>query len=289
MTRRDIVWDMETGDPDDFLTLLLLLGHPDVTLKAITVTPGAPDQIGLVRQALSWFGQDIPVGAHNIDHPKTCVSAWHYRTYGNIPPSREAEPAAPLLARVCDAATSLVTGGPPKNLGAALAQDGFSLGCWVGQGGFAGQGVVPEDQQLPQFRGRTVCPSFNFDGARQAVHDALTAPAIRLRRLVSKNVCHGVIYNAAMHEVVGAAMHRSLSLRLIWQGMHGYLRRHPTGKKLHDPLAACCAIAPDIGTWAEVEMFHEAGGWGARPAVGTATHIITGYDRARFLSVLTAV
>ena len=37
-TIHDVVWDMETGDPDDFLTLLLLLGHPQVNLKAVTVT-----------------------------------------------------------------------------------------------------------------------------------------------------------------------------------------------------------------------------------------------------------
>ena len=52
-TIHDVVWDMETGDPDDFLTLLLLLGHPQVNLKAVTVTPGTREQVGLVRQALA--------------------------------------------------------------------------------------------------------------------------------------------------------------------------------------------------------------------------------------------
>jgi len=287
--RRDIVWDMETGDPDDFLTLLLLLGHPGVNLLAVTVTPGAPDQVGLVRRALSWFDRDIPVGAHNIDHPKRCVSAWHYRAYGDIPLSSEAEPAAPLLASLCGPATTLVTGGPPKNLGEAVAQEGFALGCWVGQGGFAGEGVVPREQQLPAFKGLSVCPSFNFNGAPHAALAALASPAIGKRLLVSKNVCHGVIYDTALHEQVGAVKDRSLSLRLIWQGMDAYLRRHHAGKKLHDPLAACCAIDPAIGTWQEVEVFHERGGWGARKAIGTRTWVITGYDPARFVSVLTAV
>src|SRR5271167_317325 len=116
----EMVLDMETGDPDDFLTLLLLLGHPSVNLKAVTVTPGAADQIGLVRRALQWFGREIPVGAFDIDHPKSCVSSWHFRTFGRAPPSRDAEPAAELLRRICDAKTTLVTGGPPKNLGGAL-------------------------------------------------------------------------------------------------------------------------------------------------------------------------
>ncbi len=62
----DVVWDMETSDPDDFLTLLLLLGHPEVNLKAVTVTPGTPAQIGLVNHAISnLFGLDIPIGAYN--------------------------------------------------------------------------------------------------------------------------------------------------------------------------------------------------------------------------------
>jgi len=83
----DVVWDMETGDPDDFLTLLLLIGHPDVNLKAVTVTPGTPAQIGLVRHALNnWFGLDIPIGSYQLSHNKVCVSGWHYQVYGNIPP-----------------------------------------------------------------------------------------------------------------------------------------------------------------------------------------------------------
>jgi hypothetical protein len=36
----DVVWDMETADPDDFITLLRLLGHPRVRLKAVTIITG---------------------------------------------------------------------------------------------------------------------------------------------------------------------------------------------------------------------------------------------------------
>src|SRR5262245_12262199 len=101
----DVVWDMETGDPDDFLTLLLLLGHPGVRLKAVTITPGTPDQVGVVRAALGWFDRAIPVGAFNIEHqtksPPTegkhgmrgmCVSSWHYAAFGAMPASRDAVP-----------------------------------------------------------------------------------------------------------------------------------------------------------------------------------------------------
>src|SRR5262249_49371641 len=135
----DIVWDMETQDPDDFLTLLLLLGHPDVRLKAVTITPGSAEQVGLVRRALSWFDRDLPVGAYNLDHPKSCVSSWHYKVYGEATPSRDAEPGAEVLLRCCDEKTTLLTGAPLKNLGAALrAGSNFRVGGWVAQGGFAG-------------------------------------------------------------------------------------------------------------------------------------------------------
>ena len=76
--RVDLIWDMETGDPDDFLTLLLLLGHPRVNLIGVTVTPGTPDQVGVVRRALDWFGRDIPVGAFNLAHQvRDAVSYTH--------------------------------------------------------------------------------------------------------------------------------------------------------------------------------------------------------------------
>jgi pyrimidine-specific ribonucleoside hydrolase len=103
----DVVWDMETQDPDDFLTLLLLLEHPEVRLKAVTITPGSAHQVGLVRRAVNdWFGRQLPIGAHNVDHPRPCVSDWHYRAFGEVPPR-----ATPSRAVRCCCA--LVTSRPP--------------------------------------------------------------------------------------------------------------------------------------------------------------------------------
>jgi pyrimidine-specific ribonucleoside hydrolase len=288
----DLVWDMETQDPDDFLTLLLLLGHPAVRLKAVTVTPGSPQQVGLVRRALAWFDRDLPVGAYDLDHPKPCISPWHYAAYGLAPPSRDAEPGPEVLLRRCDETTTLLTGAPLKNLGAALRlaeQEGrtFRLGRWVAQGGFAGAGVVPPERQLEQFRGKATCPTYNLNGDPKAALAALAAPGIAVRRLVSKNVCHGVRYDRQMHSRFEALKGRSRSLGLIWQGMDVYLSKEPEGKKFHDPLAACCAIDEAVGTWAEVELYREKGEWGARPSPGSGTWIITGYDPERFVSTLT--
>lgn len=105
----DVVWDMESEDPDDFLTLLLLAGHPQVNLKAVTITPGSVWQVGLVREALSWFELDIPVGAFNINHKNQCVSQWHYTVYGDILPSSDAVSGANVVLENCDENTTMVT------------------------------------------------------------------------------------------------------------------------------------------------------------------------------------
>ena len=294
----DIVWDMETADPDDFLTLLLLAGHPRVNLKAVTITPGTPEQVGLVRTALcEWLGLTIPIGAYNLEHKKDCVSGWHYKAYGRFSPSKDAIPGGKLLIDICDEHTTLVTGAPLKNLGAAIElsenteneNEGkrLKLGRLVAQGGFAGVGVVPAHLQLEKFRGRQTCPTYNLNGAPAQALAALEYPGIGLRRFVSKNVCHGVKYDPELHELVTRVKEKSESLRLIHQGMEVYLRKNKDGKKFHDPLAACCAIEESVGTWAEVRMYREKGEWGAKLQEGSGTWIITDYNQELFRRVLT--
>src|SRR5258708_36226525 len=165
----NIVWDMETDDPDDFLTLLFLAGHPRVNLKAVTVLPGSPEQIGLITFALrEWFQLDIPVGAHNLNSPKPSVSQWHYDAYGKIAPSRDATPAAEVLIAYCDSDTTLLTGAPLTNLRSAInfstppLHQQFKVRRVVAQGGFAGEGVVPPELQIEKFKGMTTYPTHNL-------------------------------------------------------------------------------------------------------------------------------
>lgn len=285
-----IIWDMETGDPDDVLTLILLLGHPLVDLRAINVTPGTPDQIGFVRHIVcERFGLKLPIGAHNLDHGKPCLSAWHPKTFGKTPHSREALDGASLLLELCDEETTLITGASLKNLGAALdaAQPApLKLGRLVAQGGFAGDNIVPKADRLPKFDGKLYCPTYNLDGAIDAAKAALASDEITSRWLVSKNVCHGVYYDRALHERVAQVRTNSQSLALIYEVMDGYLRRKPEGKKFHDPLAACCALNPHIGRWAQVRMERTREGWGALPDADSNTWIITGYEHEEFVQTL---
>jgi len=301
--KKRIWFDMETGDPDDFMTLALLCGHPLVDLIGVSVTPGTPHQIGVVRYCLDRFDLDVPVGVFNIDHMKArgtpderyvkCVSDWHYRAYGDIPPSDEAEPGWKLLRDNLGPDTILVTGAPLKNVGALLGSGPGHFGQLVAQGGFAGEGVVPPEKQLPKFKGRVTCPTYNLNGDPKSAEAVIASECFSGRRFVSKNVCHGVVYDRAMHERVMAIRNPHQGLQIIQEGMEAYLRRCPAGKKFHDPLAACCAIDPEIGTWAEVELFRGVGGskwgeWGAQLKPGSGILIITDYDRERFIATLTA-
>lgn len=339
---RPFVLDMETSDPDDFLTLLLLLGHPEVDLVAVTVTPGTREQVGLVRQALAWFGKDIPVGAFDADHPKDCVSAWHYRAFPQLKKDlADADgPGWQVLDAYLGEDVTMVEGAAPKNLGALLAKMATriydrtpTLGKLFFQGGFAGEGVVPPERQLEKFRGKVTCPSFNPGGDPQATLAILERRGwFSDLRFVSKNVCHGVRYDQEMHArfeavsptwcshelcrcechapgvrmlhvmaccspcgrcgrnvagFVGFPTSRAaIAQSLIYQGMRAYLERHPDGKAFHDPLAACCAIDPCVGEWAEVELYRERGEWGSYLLEGSGVRIIMGHDHERFVGTL---
>lgn len=303
------VFDMETGDPDDVLTLILLLGHPKVDLCAVTVTPGTPHQIGIVRHILEKFGRNIPVGAFNLDHMKalgtpeehyvSCVSGWHYNWLGEVPPSRDASPGWQVLHDHLNPSTMLLTGAPLKNLGEALRQAPPHLRFpWTAQGGFVGEGVVPAHLQLEKFKGRQTCPTYNFNGDTPSALLAMEHPALTERHFISKNVCHGVVYDHELHDsltqflgkMVDQDSPHGLSLNLIHSGMSKYLRKHPSGKAFHDPLASCCAINPSVGSmWAKVRMFKEKGGWGAvlaEPDDPLAAEAIVAYDREIFIQTL---
>jgi inosine-uridine nucleoside N-ribohydrolase len=290
----NLVWDMETNDPDDFLTLLFLAGHPQVNLKAVTILPGTSHQIGLVRHALqTWFNLDIPIGVHELITPKTksTVSQWHYDAYGDIPPSNFALLASRVLLDNCDSDTTLLTGAALTNLRSAIKHSTtspFTVGRLVAQGGFAGEGVVPPQLQLDKFKGLSVSPTHNLIGDTKAATAVLSYSGIAQRYFVSKNVCHRVVYDQHMHDTIAQHKHDNLALNLIWQGMDVYLKTNPSGKILHDPLAACCAIDPTIGTWAEVELYREGNAWGARLARGSDTWIIIDYDHDKFMRVFTA-
>lgn len=298
---RPFVFDMETGDPDDVLTLLFLASHPMVELRAVTVTPGSEEQVALVRWLLQQLGlAHVRLGAQgwpaNAKKPVELKTRF-YQSFGRASSGDpQCERADKVLFDCCDKMTTLVTGAPLHNLGDVLQMTGFHLGRWVAQGGFAGEGVVPREKQMDKFKGKETCPTWNFGGNIPAAQAALATMAISRKVCVSKNVCHSVVYDEGWHRALGEAAkvaqshrpfgRRAVALKMMYETMDQYLRDKPGGKKLHDPLALAVALDESVCTLEEVQLYAQKGQWGSKLCPGSNTWISVAYDAAKFQSAL---
>ena len=210
--RLQIVFDMETGDMDDFVTLLLLLGHPQVNLKAITVVPGTPDQIGFIRHVLKLFDRtNLPLGVYNMN-AQPSLSRFHYKVYDAtaIKESREASDACEVLVNHCDERTILICGGPLSNVRKAIETGKFKLGRLVVQGGFAGDNIVPPKKRINRFNGLLTSTAFNLDSDVESALVVLQDKTIEEKYFVSKNVCHRVHYTRDTHKELEPIKNKNL-------------------------------------------------------------------------------
>lgn len=283
---KNVIFDMETSDPDDFLTLCWLTANPGVHLIGVTVTPGTQEQIGLIHETLYQCKvTSLKIGSFDATREDGCVSAFHYNVMPG-PQKLSGSDTGANVIREClreypDA--TLLTGGPLKNLHKFLEIfPDVVLQHWVAQGGFAGDSLVKPEYRLAKFAGRETCPTFNFNGDPQGALLALNSKNILKRTLVSKNVCHGISYDQAFHESFVVDEKSLPGMKLIYKTMETYLQRHPKGKMLHDPLAACVMMNPDICTFEEVEIYRSKGEWGSRRAMNTQTKISVSVDPEKF-------
>lgn len=298
--RPPYIFDMETGDPDDVLTLLFLCSKPGLELRAVTVTPGTEDQVSMIGWILKTVGMSgVRIGATEWPRKaagKGVIYGRFYDSFGRLDKDEiVCEPADRVLLECCDERVTLVTGAALTNLGAALQHDGFRLGRWVAQGGFAGEGVVPSHLQMPKFKGKTSCATWNFGGNLPAATAALASPCIGRRVCVSKNVCHRTGYDAQWQRELGAALANETSigrscrlkaLEMLHAAMANYMSAGKV-KKMHDPLALAVALDESVCELAEVEVFKSPpGSWGSRLAPGSGTWISIDYDDEKFRAVL---
>lgn len=284
-----VLFDMETSDPDDVAALCFLCYHPLVDLKAVTVTPGTLDQIGLVKSILKMCDKNIPVGSRKPDHPKDCVSGF-FRKHYKIEPAQPAGLGHEIIhdhfRMYKQKARVLLTGAALGNPREALEKhDDIVIPKWVGQGGFAGDSVVPEQFRLEKFKGMESCPTFNFNGDRKGAALMLESKQVNFRRLVSKNVCHGMVFDKAMCDAV-LHPNDNPAFNTFFTLMTKYLQDHPQGKLFHDPLAAATIVEPAVCAYEGVEVYYEKGGWGSRKKKGTGTRISISADREKFIEVL---
>lgn len=275
MIQTDYLFDMETADPDDAFALALLATHPRSNLVGVTIHPGGPDQVGLVIHILDILGKyNVPIGIGEIKSNKARVSLFHYDWLGQVPVGIPHGSATEVIRDVLKSHpnTHLVTGAALTNIGKAAREVSPFFPEWTCQGGFAGDNIVPPELRLEKFNGRLTCPTFNLNGDPNAALELLTGipPVIGIRRMVSKNVCHGIIWGPEFNEKIPSGAHPGLDL--IKSGMKHYFERHPNGKALHDVVAAAAALSPSIGTWEKVVPYRQKGEWGCRkPSPDDAT------------------
>ncbi|WP_457469983.1 nucleoside hydrolase [Streptomyces sp. TE4109] len=284
-----VVFDMETRDPDDVLTLCLLATHRCVRLTAVTVNPGTPAQLGVVRELLERLGVEVPIGSRYVESPADAVSSFHHEWLGPLPPASPDGVAHEILAATlfADPDTVLLTGAPLHNLRQLLAcHKDVNVRRWVAQGGFAGDNLVPEKYQLAKFAGRTTCESFNFGGNKRATLAALASDRIADRDLVSKNVTHGIAWDADLQARLRSVPDPAPGVSLAHEAMAVFLARRPEGKLLHDPLAACAVLNRDTFIWARAEVTYSQGQWGAAPAPASPTSITVAVDWPRAADLL---
>lgn len=297
--KHNILFNCETADPDDMLTLCMLSHHPQVNLVGITICPGSNEQVQVIKDVLCILDRlDVPVGVRTPDYPKKCVSEFHYKwlkgKQNKVLPLmgwRHNGLGEDLIAQTLQQYSDLkiVSGAALSCVAKFLDKYDNGLDEVVVQGGFAGEGVVPEEYQLPKFKGKITCPSFNLNADVPAALKVISTNKIKQKTFVSKNVCHGVIYDQEMHERIKPHRNDNPGLNLLVDGMEYYLKNKPSGKAFHDPLAACVAIDPSICKYAEVEFYREKGEWGSRWNVGLSDNymdITISVDREKFERVL---
>lgn len=271
----DIIWDMETGDPDDVLNLCLMSTHPRVNLVAVTVNPGSNQQIGVVKHILNLVNRiHIPVGSRAPGYEKSCVSGWYdgwLRRQNADPDGEGCDIMYEALQKYPDAV--LLTGAALTNPGNMLRKyPDVKIKKWVGQGGFAGDNVVPPEYRMEKFAGMITCPTYNLNGDPKSALLLLESDNIEDITLVSKNVCHGVVYNQELHKRLFPHISKHKGLECMWLGMERYLKKH-NHKKWHDPLAFYAVLEPDQFEWRNVKLYRDKGKWGSVHVEGSNTKI----------------
>ena len=247
------------GDPDDIFALLYLI-NAGVNIKAIVVSPGHPSQIGLAKLVLSYVGLNIPVGASSkgMISDKKDYSGF-YEQFSKLGPINQKADALgyELIEEVMknDPKVAFFGIGPLKNFGEYILRNPYScIDSFFMQGGFLGYDCHSDTKviRLEKFEGMVTCPSFNPNGDKKAFL-ALVNANIRDRRFISKNICHGVIFDSSRYnDLVGYWENKEITkayeMFIKACSLYG-METH--SKKFHDPTAAVCMLHPEIANWVD--------------------------------------
>ena len=281
----DVFFAMETGDPDDIFALLWIIAEQSVTLRGIAVSKGSLDQVGFLRWLLNQFNspqiKTIPIGPvvplktdekkgrpkSNLDKG-TAKKFTHGASFDKKDPG-DGKGSDLLYAFLQTYPKGTVITGAPLTVLRLLFEDhpDARIEKLVSQGGFAGSRCVKSQDRLDKFKDTVRVGTYNFNGDVRAANMVLASPYIAQKTFVSKDVCHGVAWTMEIDERVGkilstfkshnAASQSKNDIYIAWSLMSGASKKK--NKKLHDPLAACVAVCPDICNFMFVRCYRERG------------------------------
>lgn len=246
---KNVIFDMETGDPDDLITLLMLLNNPAINLKAITCYEGSPVQIGLIEHVVALSGKNISIAGWNSEIKD--LSPYYKEVVGDWKPSFSKLNPVELLLNELTEDTLLLTGAPLTNIAAFLNKhpDKF-ISHMTTQGGYLGV-LVPEEKRLEKFKKRTSIRTYNLTNDTDAFTTVNHSQQINDLTYVTKDLCHGFLYTPEIHSHINFkedAISQLLSKAL------GHYAKKKVEKAMHDPLAMLFMLYPDIGVRKPINM-----------------------------------
>jgi len=255
-------------DPDDLFTLIWLI-ESGVNILAITITPGDRDQVAVARFLNNYYKLDIPIGVSDVNRTKLSSGGVHYKLLDRYKFPKEAKHdglgSDIIAADYMSALDEVLIIGPCTNVARWIQDYNPRIDRATMQGGF-----LP--CSMEKFKGKESMPTFNLNGDRNAGTTFLSH-SIPERRMVGKNVCHGIILKK---NIFTSGLNKELASI--------YLNGH-SEKKMHDPLAAVCHFHPKIGNWVRGKTIKQGGGWTtdlSRPE----DFILEGVNESEFWKIL---
>lgn len=245
----NILFDMETGDPDDLITLLLLLANPDVQLRAVTCWQGSPIQIGLIKHVLALANVDIPIGGLNESDPKE-LSPYYTDVVGQWNEAFAIQTPSDVFTKILEEFpdTKVLTGAPLTNLAKFLENTPIHITEVVSQGGYLGDLV---SEPLAKFRGKSEIRTYNLTNDTDAFSIVNSSTQIEKLTFVTKDLCHGFMYTPELHNSI--TFGSSPIQQMLFKCLNRYALAGKS-KAMHDPLAMLYLIYPEIGSFIPINM-----------------------------------
>lgn len=246
---KNIIFDMETGDPDDLITLLMLLNHPEVNLKAVTCYEGSSVQIGLIEHVISLSGKNIPVAGWNSEDKE--LNPYYQEVVGKWKPSLSKITPVELLSQELTEEVFLLTGAPLTNIALFLDKNPDKMIVkMTTQGGYLGA-LIPEEQRLEKFKKRSAIRTYNLTNDTNAFNTINYSQQICDLTYVTKDLCHGFLYTPEIHDTINF---KNDDISQLLKKALNYYADKGINKAMHDPLAMIFMLHPDIGLRTPISM-----------------------------------